>query len=151
MIVFGDITMHEDTPREQVKRILGDDSPGFGSHKAIEAWRKVTQKWNTWFMRRPTGKKGDAVDKQWARAIGEQKIFHIQDEQRAVDYAMGLIARAWGNFDDFQSNMLARQSPEKVGEISKPLALICPRCGAPIPKDAFGMFKCGYCNSTLKF
>ena len=151
MIVFGDITMHEKTPRQQVKTVLGDDEFGLGDHDSIEAWKRVSQRWNTWFLRRPTGSKGDMVDKQWARAIGEKKIFHIQDEQRAVDYAMGLVARAWGNFDDFKNNMLARQSPEKVGEVSKPLALICPRCGAPIPADAFGMFKCAYCSATLKF
>jgi hypothetical protein len=151
MIVFGDITMHEKTPREQVKAVLGDNDLGLGDHDSIAAWQQLGKRWNTWFLRRPTGSKGDTVDKQWARAIGKQKIFHIQDEQRAVDYAMGLVARAWGNFDDFKNNMLARQTPEKVGEVSKPLALICPRCGAPIPADAFGVFKCGYCSATLKF
>ena len=151
MIVFGDITMHEKTPREQVQAVLGDADIGMGDHDAIDAWKQLSQRWNTWFLRRPSGSKDDMVDKQWARAIGPNKIFHIQDEQRAVDYAMGLVARAWGNFDDFKNNMLARQSPEKVGEISKPLALICPRCGAPIPADAFGVFKCAYCSATLKF
>jgi hypothetical protein len=151
MIVFGDITMHPKTPRAEVKTVLGDDPFGIGDHDSIAEWQKLTRTWNTWFLRRPNGTRGDEVDLQWGSAIGAQKIFHIQDEQRAVDYAMGLVARAWGNFDDFKSNMLARQSPEKVGEISKPLALICPRCGAPIPADAFGFFKCSYCNSTLKF
>jgi hypothetical protein len=150
MIVFGDVTMHTKTPRSQVKDILGDDGFGFGDFDAFGDWQDVTKRWNTWFLRRPNGSRGDGVDQQWAKAIGEQKILHIQDEQRAVDYAMGLIARAWGNFDDFKNNMLARQSPEKVGELSNPLALICPRCGAPIPADAFGLFKCAYCNSTLK-
>ena len=154
MMVFGDITMHPKTPRAQVKAVLGDDTLsafGLGDYDSIDEWRQVSKRWNTWFLRRPNGSKGDAVDKQWAQAIGEKKIFHIQDEQRAVDYAMGLIARAWGNFNDFKTNMLARQSIEKVGEVSKPLALICPRCGAPIPADAFSVFKCSYCNATLKF
>ncbi len=151
MIVFGDITMHPKTPRAQVKAVLGDSELGLGDYDSIDAWQTLSKTWNTWFLRRPTGSKGDMVDKQWARAIGAKKIFHIQDEQRAIDYAMGLVARAWGNFDDFKTNMLARQSPEKVGEVSKPLALICPRCGAPIPADAFGIFKCAYCNATLKF
>lgn len=149
MIVFGDAPMHPKTPRDQVKAVLGDTF-GFGDHDSVDAWKQLSQRWNTWFLRRPTGSKGDAVDKQWAQAIGPKKIFRIQDEQRAVDYAMGLIARAWGNFADFKTNLLARQSPEKVGEVSKPLALICPRCGAPIPADAFGVFKCAYCSTTLK-
>jgi ribosomal protein S27AE len=117
---------------------------------AIQAWRQVCQTWNTWFMRRPSGKPGDEVDAQWGRAIGEKKIFPIEDEQRAVDYAMGLIARAWGRFEDFQNNMRARQSEEKVAQLSKPIAMKCPRCGGPIPVNAAGMFSCGYCGMTLK-
>ncbi|MCJ7701513.1 MAG: hypothetical protein MUO62_08025, partial [Anaerolineales bacterium] len=125
LIVFGDVNMHPMVSKDFIQRYLGDR---LGQDvDAIEAWRKVSQKWNTWFLRRPTGKPGDIVDKQWAQAIGEKKIFHIQDEQRAVDYAMGLIARAWGQFPDFQANMLARQNQEKVDLISKPIEVICPR------------------------
>ena len=86
----------------------------------------------------------------FAGAIGEKKIFHIQDEQRAVDYAMGLVARAWGRFPNFQANMLARQNQEKVDLVSKPIEVICPRCGGPIPVDVLGMFTCKYCGTTLK-
>ena len=63
---------------------------------------------------------------------------------------MGLIARAWGHFPDFQENMRARQPEEKVGEVSKPIEMICPRCGGPIPVDARGMFSCPFCGTTLK-
>jgi hypothetical protein len=117
---------------------------------ATQAWQQLGQKWNTWFLRRPTGNKGDQVDQQWARAVGEKKILHIEDEQRAVDYTMGLIARAWGRFDDFQSNMLARQTSDQVQSLSNLIAMVCPRCGAPIPVAARGMFSCKYCGTTLK-
>ncbi len=148
LIVFGDITMHPKVPKEQINHYLGDRALRYVD--AIKAWNQVSDNWNTWFLRRPTGKPGDMVDKQWGKAIGEQKIFHIQDEQRAVDYAMGLIARAWGHFGDFQDNMRARQSEDKVAEVSEPIAVKCPRCGAPIPVDTTGMFSCSYCGTTLK-
>jgi len=150
LIVFGDITMHEVVPKQQIAHYLGDKV--HRDVNAIKAWQQVCQTWNTWFLRRPTGKPGDKVDKQWGRAIGEQKIFHIQDEQRAVDYAMGLIARAWGYFGDFQDNMRARQSEETVDMVSKPIAMKCPGCGAPIPVGAgIGrMFTCRYCGTTIK-
>ena len=148
LIVFGDVTMHRDVPKQQIETYLGDRARGHVD--ALNAWHLVTKKWNTWFLRRPTGRVGDAVDKQWGEAIGEQKILHIQDEQRAVDYAMGIIARAWGHFDDFQDNMRARQSEETVQSVSAPIALKCPICGAPVPVDAAGMFSCGYCGTTLK-
>ena len=148
LIVFGDVTMHPVIARGQIEHYLGDQVNG--DIDAIKTWQQVSQKWNTWFMRRPTGKRGDQVDVHWGKAIGEQKIFHIEDEQRAVDYAMGMIARSWGCFGDFQQNMRARQDETKVAQISKPIEMICPRCGAPIPVSAGGMFKCGFCGTTLK-
>ncbi len=148
LIVFGDVTMHPKTPKNQIDRYLGDRVSG--DVDAIKAWKKVSETWNTWFLRRPTGKPGDKVDKQWGKAISEQKIFHIEDEQRAVDYAMGLIARAWGHFGDFQDNMRARQSEEAVSKLSEPIVVKCPRCGGPIPVDTAGMFSCVYCGTTLK-
>jgi hypothetical protein len=148
LIVFGDVSMHGKVPAESIRNLLGDKA--VRDVDSIDAWRRVTKTWNTWFLRRPTGKRGDTVDQQWAEAIGEKKIFHIQDEQRAVDYAMGLIARAWGHFPDFQANMLARQSQDRVDLVSRPIVVICPRCGGPVPVDAHGMFTCSYCGTTLK-
>ncbi len=148
LIVFGDINMHPKIQRAQVKNYLGNDPKG--DLDSIKEWQQVTQKWNTWFLRRPGGKRGDSIDDQWGKAIGGQKIFRIEDEQRAVDYAMGLIARSWGYFDDFQNNMRARQDESKVKQVSKPIEMICPRCGAPVPVNADGMFKCGFCGTTLK-
>ena len=148
LIVFGDIHMHTTIAKGQVEHFLGNKTSR--DLDALQEWQKVTQKWNTWFLRRPGGKRGDQVDDQWGKAIGAQKIFHIEDEQRAVDYAMGLVARSWGYFDNFQDNMRARQDETKVKQISKPIEMICPRCGAPIPVDADGMFKCRFCGTTLK-
>jgi len=148
LIVFGDVTMHPTVPRKQIADLLGDRVSR--DVDAVDAWREVCERWNVWFLRRPTGRQGDEVDRQWGKAIGEQKIIHIQDEQRAVDYAMGLIARAWGHFEDFKSNMRARQPEEAVATLAKPIEMICPRCGGPIPVKATGMFSCTYCGTTLK-
>jgi hypothetical protein len=149
LIVYGDVTMHDLVPGHEIGQYLGDT--GQPDVDAVAAWQQVAKTWNTWFLRRPTGKPQDGIDQQWARAIGAHKILHIQDEQRAVDYAMGLIARAWGNFADFQANMRARQSEETVASVSKPIAMLCPRCGGPIPVDAApGLLSCKYCGTTLK-
>lgn len=148
LIVFGDVTMHPKTPRDHVNRYLGDRVGR--DIDAVKEWRQISETWNTWFLRRPSGRPGDVVDRQWSQAIGEQKIFHIEDEQRAVDYAMGLVARAWGHFSDFQNNMRARQSEDKVASVSRPIVMRCPRCGGPIPVAATGLFSCGYCGTTLK-
>ncbi len=147
LIVFGDITMHKTVPAGQIGHYLGDKTQ---DADAIAEWQQVARKWNTWFLRRPTGQPGDQVDQQWSEAIGAQKIIRIEDEQRAVDYALGLIARSWGYFGDFQENMRARQDEVKVEQVSKVIKMICPTCGGPIPTSASGLFKCGYCGTTLK-
>lgn len=153
LIVFGDITMHETVPPDQIRKLLGDGAQG--SVNAIEAWQQVASRWNTWFLRRPGGKQGDAVDQQWSKAIGADHVFPIDDEQRAVDYAMGIIAQAWGHMGDFQDNMLARQSSDKVREVSTrlqsvgPRRLDCPACGAPLPAEARGRLNCRFCGATV--
>ena len=81
LIVFGDINMHPKISTDYIQTYLGDKIPN--NIDALEAWQEVSENWNTWFLRRPTGKTGDHVDRQWAKAIGEKKIFHIKDEQRA--------------------------------------------------------------------
>jgi hypothetical protein len=148
LILFGDAPMHATVNKQLITRYLGDKVRT--DVDAIETWKKLAAVWNVWFLRRPTGRPHDKVDKQWGQAITEQKIFHIQDEQRAVDYAMGLVARAWGHFGDFQDNMRARQSEDTVKSVSKPIVMKCPHCGGPIPVEAAGTFSCGYCGTTLK-
>ncbi|HEX4963176.1 MAG TPA: hypothetical protein VF173_20260 [Thermoanaerobaculia bacterium] len=168
LIVFGDAPMHAKIPRAQVAKVLGDQpenagllarifgSPTGEGFDAVECWHRVTARWNTWFLRRPTGRKGDEVDQQWAAALGPEKVFHIDDEQRAVDYAMGLVARSWGRFEDFQSNLRARQDEGKVKAVAEklrqegPRVLQCPSCGAKIPPEAMGRYTCTFCHSTLE-
>jgi hypothetical protein len=147
LIVFGDAPMHPAVEKDQVQAILGDSIQQ--DLDSLQTWREVGRTWNTWFLRRGSG--NDDVAQQWGQAVGEQKIFPVVDEQRAVDFALGLIARAWGYFDDFQANLRARQSEEKADVVSRLVEVVCPRCGAPIPVDASGgLFKCTYCGITLK-
>lgn len=153
LIVFGDAKMHPTVPAGQIRGLLGDDAAR--DVDAIDAWNRASRKWNTWFLRRPGGRKGDEVDAQWAKAIGAQQVVQVDDELRAVDYAMGLVARSWGHFGDFKENMLARQDEAKVVELEKrlddvrPRILVCPSCGASIPPEASGRFTCGFCRSSL--
>lgn len=172
LVVFGDAPMHRTIPRVQVEKLLGETAPQEGSSTwagklssllssddsfdAIAAWKRVAETWDVWFLRRPTGRKGDEVDRQWAEAIGKERVFRIDDEQRAVDYAMGLVARAWGRFGDFQENMRARQADAKVQSVAEriradgPRVLACPACGGKVPPEAFGRTTCGFCGSTLE-
>jgi hypothetical protein len=154
LIIFGDAPMHLRVPAGQIKHFLGDDYDQ--DVFSIESFNRVASTWNAWFLRRPGGRKGDETEKQWVEALGPQQVVQMDDEQRAVDYAMGLIARTWGHFGDFKKNMSARQDDEKIAELEerlskvKPRLLVCPSCNAPLPLDAVGRFVCGYCRSTLE-
>lgn len=167
LLVFGDAPMHKTIPRKQIEKLLGSapQSKGGlldwlqgsdGDLDAVHGWQRVAERWNTWFLRRPTGRKGDEVERQWADALGPKRVFHIDDEQRAVDYAMGIVARAWGRFGDFQKNMLARHDAGKVKAVAErvrtegPRVLACPSCGAKLPAEAVGRYTCAFCHNTLE-
>lgn len=80
-------------------------------------------------------------DTQWRRALGPDNVLVIEDEARAVDCAMGIVARSWGRLEDFQANLLARQSEETVTRLSAWIQRHGPR--------AFGRYQCSHCGSTL--
>ena len=67
-------------------------------------------------LRKPYGSPSHdrEIQAQWESVLGEERIVRLDDEQRAVDLALGLIARSWGHYDDFQTNMAARQSDGAV-------------------------------------
>ncbi|MBK9968170.1 MAG: hypothetical protein IPP07_26205 [Holophagales bacterium] len=144
LIVFGDAPMHRTIPKEQIARLLGETARKRGTRPGKEGLVDPV-----WFRKpRPTTHlrpgsaspsagtsgssadrpAGDEVDRQWASAIGEDRVFRIDDEQRAVDYAMGLVARSWGRFGDFQANMRAaggsegeeRCGPDPVRRAARP-------------------------------
>lgn len=127
LIVFGDAHMHPHVPKAQVQHFLGDRMQQ--DLDSIALWRRVTEEWNVWFLRR-AGTAGDSIDQQWAQAVGQQHILHIHDEPRAVDYAMGLIARHWGHFADFRANMAARQDDGEVRNLERRLSHATRRLSA---------------------
>jgi hypothetical protein len=76
-------------------------------------WRKLLQKFDLYFLQKEYGDGDMRVTKEvngrWATAIGEQRIISLPSAERAVDVAMALIAKKWGEFGDFKKNISARQ------------------------------------------
>lgn len=116
-IVFGDITMHEAHTPAEIERIFGDSVQA--DVPTIPLWQKVAAAWDVWFLRSPRCHDPKGTDAQWADAIGAERIVHIADEQRAVDFVMGLVAHRWGHFDDFRENMRARQPAAAIDALAK--------------------------------
>ena len=114
LIVYGDADMHAKIPGEQLTKLLGE--PITGDFDAIEEWQTLCKKWEVWFIRRPTGRVNDHIEKQWRAAVGNNYI-HIRDEQRAIDYALCIVGMRWGRLEDVRANMLARQDEAKVEQV----------------------------------
>lgn len=114
-IIFGDITMHASHGANDVARILGEDVQE--DIDCIAEFREVAQRWDTWFLRTARCWEPEATDAQWGEAIGRDRIVVIEEDQRAVDVAMALVAKKWGRLEDFRENMLARQDEGVVGGV----------------------------------
>lgn len=114
LILYGDEGFYDRVNKAQVKHFVGDTIPRALNSKRL--WSQVVEAWNLFHLRVPygVGAQNEDIHAQWVDAIGEERIVMLDDPERAVDMALGLIARSWGEFEDFESNMRARQSDDKV-------------------------------------
>lgn len=120
LFVFGDEKFYERVTPEQAEHFLGLKLQGEVSSKDV--WKALNQKFNLFYLQKPYGHGDDEgttrdVKKYWADAIGIQHIVDIPSADRAVDVAMAVVARYWGQFGDFSKSMLARQDSKTVGKV----------------------------------
>ena len=111
-IIFGDITMHPTHTPQEVEAVLGDRIQQ--DIDSVSEFCRVAARWDTWFLRTARCWEPQQTDAQWGQAIGHDRILVIDDDLRAVDIAMALVARRWGRLEDFRRNMLARQDTAVV-------------------------------------
>lgn len=118
LILYGDEGFYEQVSPSIVKALLGDDL-----REPIDArrlWRAVAESWNVYHLRKPYGGQQEReILAQWQEVLGPERVLQLDDEKRAVDLALGLIARQWGHFDDFEKNMSARQAQDEVERIRR--------------------------------
>jgi hypothetical protein len=114
LIIYGDEGFYPEVDPKQVQHYLagGIEKPV----SSLAVWRDLMERFNVYLLRKRYG--SDREDKvileQWQEALEPQRILSVNDEERAVDLALGLIARSWGRFADFERNMEARQPAAKV-------------------------------------
>ena len=114
LLLYGDEGFYERVDPKQVKHYLGLDAQG--PIDSYEIWSAVAEAWNVFHLRKPYGSPSHdrEIQSQWEGVLGSERIVRLDDEHRAVDLALGLIARSWGHYDDFQTNMAARQNDAAV-------------------------------------
>ena len=113
LLIYGDETFYDEVNPRQVKKYIGDTLERTLPSK--EVWKRLMQRFNVYHLHKPYGNSSDdEILRYWADAIGPQRIIKVPSEDRAVDIGMGIIAKYWGEFDDFKSNLDARHDSKKV-------------------------------------
>lgn len=115
LILMGDEAFYNKVDPQQAKHYLGE-----GLQAPVESlgiWKKLDDKFNIYLLRKSYPGYDEKIKAQWAEAIGLQKIVPVDDPKRVVDIAMGIIARSWGYFSDFKTNISARQDEPEIKKV----------------------------------
>jgi hypothetical protein len=120
LLVYGDEKFYNEVNPAMVKHYIGDDLQA--ELDANNVWKKLMQKFNVYFLQKAYGNENEPridaeVNEHWSDAIGKQKIIKLPSRERAVDIAIGLIAKQWGEFDDFTKNITSRQDEEEADKV----------------------------------
>ena len=119
LILYGDEGFYERVSAAQVRYHIGGQRKG--DRDSLKVWRALGEAWNIYHFRKPYPGGDETICAQWAEALGEERVLPLDGAERAVDMALGLIARAWGHYADFEQNMAARQPTAAVRELGRRL------------------------------
>jgi hypothetical protein len=121
LIIYGDEGFYPEVCPKQVQHYVGAGLEKPAS--SLEVFQDLMKRYEVYLLRKSygTGAEAKAIKEQWADALEPQRVLSVHDEERAVDLALGLIARSWGRFEDFEENMKARQPLAKVKELANSL------------------------------
>ena len=119
LFIYGDEKFYNTVNANQVQHYIGGQMKQ--DTKSSDVWNKIQQKFNLYFLHKPYGYgNSDSIDKQviehWSKVIGPQKIIELPSCERAVDIAIGIVAKYWGQYSDFKDNLSARQDDPSIKE-----------------------------------
>ena len=120
LILYGDEGFYPAVSAKQARYYLGESIRN--DRDAGEVWRALGEAWNVFHLRKHYGGAQDAgIRAQWEDVLGAERVLTLDEPERAVDLALGLIARVWGHYEDFEVNMSARQDAAKVRAVGERL------------------------------
>ncbi|MDO8628794.1 MAG: hypothetical protein Q7R56_03495, partial [Nanoarchaeota archaeon] len=120
MFIMGDEMFYDDIDPKKVKQYLGDTLQA--PIRSMSIWRDLSERFDMYLLRKALPGYDEKVEKQWAEALGEQqRIIPIEDPMRVVDTAMGIVAKSWGHFSNFEKNLSARQDSKGKATVMKSL------------------------------
>ncbi len=121
LIIYGDEGFYEKVSPAQLSHYVGASVEEPVSSRAV--FEDLMARFEVYLLRKDYGAEDEdkKILAQWQKVLGPQRVIPVHDEERAVDLALGLIARAWGRFEDFEKNMRARQPVAKVEALANSL------------------------------
>ncbi len=122
LIIMGDEAFYDKISKAMVEHFIGDKLQDDIDSKTV--WDSLGKKFNVYLLHKEYGGLDKEIVQQWSDALGVQKVIPVTDPTRVVDVAMGIVARSWGNFDDFSKNLSARQDKTGVGTVMKSLKYV---------------------------
>jgi hypothetical protein len=127
LFIFGDEKFYPQVEPEQVKHYIGDTLEK--RLKSEEVWNSLNRKFNLFYLHKPYGSGGDSritkeVGDYWKAAIGPQHVIELPSSERAVDVAIAIVAKTWGQYGDFKKSMLARHDPGDVAPVDYSIRMV---------------------------
>ncbi len=129
LIMFGDEGFYEKVSSDQVSTLIGDIQES--DLDARTMWHELNRKFNIYMLRKPYSRDQEEsiIREQWESVFGVEKIIELPSAERAVDVAMGIIAKHFGQFGDYTKNLSARQDPADMNAVLQSIRYV-PNAGS---------------------
>ena len=111
LLIFGDEGFYDPINQNQVEHYTVKKTE-FSDSNAM--WKALGQKFNVYHLHKPYFNGDEPIVRQWSKALGPEKVVELPSKERAVDLAMGIVAKHWGQYGDFSVNLSARQPNSSV-------------------------------------
>jgi hypothetical protein len=121
LIMIGDEGFYDVIGKEHAKNIAGVNlqSPMM----ATDVFKELMNKYSVYLIRKPYNVSSSntisaddqAIHKQWAKVLGEERIAPLGEPGRVVDVIFGILAKEAGRIDYFEQELIDRQGKDKDG------------------------------------
>ncbi|MFH1511575.1 MAG: hypothetical protein ABIF10_07845 [Candidatus Woesearchaeota archaeon] len=139
LLIYGDEKYYLHVDKSQVKHFIGDSLEGKVESAAI--WKGLLQKFNTFYLHKPYGSGGEPavtseVGDYWAKVLGRQRVIELPSCDRAVDVAMAIVARYWGQYGDFRKSIKARHDDSEISPVEHSIRFLPVDPAGPITRNS---------------
>lgn len=114
LLLYGDEGFYDVVNPRQIEHYIGkkigEEIP------SNQIWQRINEKFNFYMLHKPyqEGSADRNIVRAWQDAIGPERVKILPSCDRAVDVGLGIIAKHWGQYEDFTQNLNARHDSEEA-------------------------------------